>query len=364
MNIFKRLRLFFVFHSGDYKKLLSLTSLDKYSRVNESHASDLKYQGYSAFFTKNFRHAQMCFEILKDKSKCSSKDFNFLAYIYARHNEKDKAIQTWCLALEKNKFSSISKKALDYIRNKGRDINLIDDEYFDTLIPAEPFIIPLKKMALTFLILLLAGALFLAGYFGYFKISDYLKYQKYKNDPTLNNIFLPYFNTNLLEKPKEKNDKYSFNENEIKQKFEKIKTDIINKRVVEAQIGINQIKLSNASQKVKIKTEMLEKFIDEPDYANFKNIISFDDFLKDRELYNNIYIIWDGRVVNVRIQNDKIVFNLVLGDEKKGIVRGIIPVIFKKAVIVNNNDMVKVFGKVNLDKNELSIEGRYLIENN
>jgi len=363
LNIFKSLRLFFVFHSRDYKKLLYLTSLEKYARINDSKVKDLKYQGYASFYTKNYRHSQMCFEILHEKKKCSSKDYNYLAYIYARHNDKDKAIQSWCMSLEKNKFNGIAKKALDYIRDLGREVNLMSDDYFEKLIPKEPYLLPIKLILKIILSLIILSLICLAGYYGYIKINEIVKVNFAKEKP-LNNIFLPDFNTNILEKPKENNVKYSYNEREIKSKFEKIKIDIINKNIVDAQIGINQIKLSNASKEVKFKTEMLESFIDEPDYAQFKNKISLEDYLKDQAVFNKIYITWAGRIVNLNIEKDKITFNLIIGDEKAGLIKGVIPVIFKKAIIVKNNDTVKVFGRILFDGNNTTIEGHFIIKNN
>lgn len=79
---------------------------------------------------------------IKREKKLNSKDTNFLAFIYARHNEKEKAITTWCRTLEKKKNDRIAKNALDYLRQKGRDINLMDDEHFDSIHPKIPFLIP------------------------------------------------------------------------------------------------------------------------------------------------------------------------------------------------------------------------------
>ena len=99
--------------------------------------------------------------------------------------------------------------------------------------------------------------------------------------------------------------------------------------------------------------------------ANF-----FSDLLSEKEsngnfslLYQNVYITWNGRVVNLLNTKDKITFDFIIGDEDKGIVEAVIPVIFKKAVIVNNNDKVKVFGKIKITKQYIHIDGRYIIKN-
>lgn len=360
MNVFKRIRLFFLFHNRNYRKILILTSFDV-KKVEDISSIYLKYQAYSSFYSKNYHHAQMCLEILNEKNKLSSKDCNLLAYIYARRNEKDKAISTWCKALEKQKWNRLANKALEYIRSKGRDINLIEDEFFDSLIPKEPFLFPIKFLIKTFILLLIIGGLSILSYFG---IIEILKYQKINKKTDINKVLLPDFNTNLLEKPKDNESKYSYDEKEIKRVFEKIKSDIISNKVVSAQIGINKIKMSNASLKVKYKVDILESMIDEPDYALFKNEITYNEYLKEKSLYQNIYILWEGRVVNLNITKNNIIFDLVLGDEKNGIVEGIIPVIFEKAVILKNNDRIKLFGKIKLNDNKKEfIFGRNIIKN-
>lgn len=207
-----------------------------------------------------------------------------------------------------------------------------------------------------------------ASYFGYKKVSEYIKERTHRYKNELDKVFLPDYNPNLLEKPKEYNLKYSYNEAEIKEKFERIKSNILKNRAVDAQIEINQVKLSNASANVKGKVGLLESFITQPDYALFKNIVNLDDVLTEQKsghplLYNNVFILWDGRIVNLAVNKEDIKFNLIIGDESKGIINAIIPVVFKKAVILKNNDKIRVFGRLNAESNNIFIEGLFAIKN-
>ncbi len=360
MNVYKRIKLFFLFHARNYREILALTSFNERDKKSLD-PINVRYHGQCSFYTKNFHQAEICFELLKELNKLNKNDSNYMAYIYARHNEKDKAIASWCTALEKDRNNRIAKKALDYIRNKGRIINLIDDEYFDELVKKEPFIFPVKFLIISFIMLLVSIIIGFGVFISVIKIKEYYRIHSSTNE--IDKIFIPYFNTGIIEKPKDPKKKYSYNEKEIIAKFDKIKKDIINNKVVEAQIDINRIKISNASLDVKYKVEILESFIVQPDYGFFKNEISFIDFLKEKELYNNIFIIWEGRVVNLKITKTRISFNLIIGDEKNGIIDGIIPVIFEKDVLVNNNDRIKVFGKIFIDESNIYIKGLYRIKN-
>lgn len=361
MNIFKRIYIFILYHQRQYNKVLKLTNFTE--KNLPKNMVPIRYQAYTSFYTKNYRHSEYCFDILKENNKLLSKDHNYIAFMHARHNEKDKAISEWCLALEKDNSNKNAKYALDYIRSKAKEINLMEDEYFDNVMPKEPSIMPIKTISIFILGSMLIVVLAFSTLFLVNKIRDRIS-QKNSIRKELSQIYLPDYNPNLLNTPKENNIKYSYTEKDIKKKFENIKTLIMNDNVVQAQKQINEIRLSNASNAVKMKMDILETFIYEPDYAIFKNVIGYEEFLEKIDVYNNIYINWQGRVVNLEIEEDRIIFDLIIGNEEMGVIKGIIPVIFKKAVIINNNDILNIFGNIRIYEKEPYIEGKYIIKTN
>jgi len=371
LNLIKKIKIFFLFHQRKYNIVIKNTVINEFKDIKNIDTYSLRYQVYSSFYTKNFNHSRMCLEILQEKNKLSAKDALYLAYIYARHNEKEKAIATWCYSLEKNKSTKIAKKALDYLRQKGRDINLMDDEYFDSITPPEPFILPLKSILFILFFLVLSFSIFIIGYNNSGRLSSYLQnLKKINENKELSKIKLPDFNPNLIVSPKENDIKFSYDEKEIKRKFENIKQNILNDKAVAAVLEINEIKLSNASESVKLKTDILKTFIREPDYAFFKNQITYSDILNEKKslngnirLYDDVFVLWEGRIVNLKIGKEEIIFDYILGDEEKGIVLGIEKVVFKKAVIIKNNDKIKVFGKIKVNDKSFYIDGKFVIKN-
>ncbi|MBN2546785.1 MAG: hypothetical protein JXB50_13380 [Spirochaetes bacterium] len=362
MKVLKKILLFFLYHQRDYTKILSLTAFDKENLENNKIITDIRYQAIASFYTKNYYHSQYCFEALNEKGLLKSSECNYLAFMYARHNEKEKAISTWCLALEKDKNNKSAKIALDYLRNQGREANLIEDDFFEMITPKEPFKIPYRLIIKGIIFFITSLIIISALYFGALKLNDYLKYRKQLQSAEINRVKLKDFNTNLLDKEKELKVKYSYNEREIKSKFENIKKNILKNKAVEAQIEINEILLSNASLNVKIKTEFLNSFILEPEYSTFKNLITFEKFNAEKKLYKDIYILWDGIIKNKIIKKDLISFDLFIGDELKGLVVGIVPVVFKKAHLYNNNDHVYVYGKIIEENDSYYIDGKYIID--
>lgn len=360
--LFKDLYLFLLYHQRKYDKILKLTAFKLNKNIDKIDTLDLRYQALASFYKKNFYHSKMCFEILEEKGSARSLDCNYLAFIHSRQNDREKAITSWCKALEIDKNDKVAKKSLEYVRINGREINFAEEDYFEKLLPKEPFLIPFSFITKMLIFILILSLLLGSGFFLY---KNYF-YKYFKTDlkvvNELNNIYLPNYNPNLLDSPKEDGNKYSFSEKEIKDKFEYIKKMILDKKPIQAQITINQIGLSNASTPVKGKVKILETFIDEPDYGSFKNEVTFQDFIKDKELYNNVYVFWDGRVTNKALYKDKITFDFIIGDEKSGTIDAIIPVVFEKATTVENRDLIKLFGRITFYDKKVVFDGKYLVK--
>ena len=352
-----------MFHQRKYDKLLLKTTFKLSKEVKDIDSDIVRYQGLSSFYKKNYYHSKMCFEILSEKESDKPLDYIYLAFLYSRQNEKEKAISSWCKCLEIDKNNYYAKKALDYVREKGRELNLIEDAYFDKLVPSEPFFLPLKQIFFFIIILVFIASILYGGYSGAKYIYSRLKKEKLLNRKELDKIYLDDFNPNIIVTPKDITKQYSYSEKEIKEKFEKIKLLILENKSIEPQILINQIKLSNASPSVKMKTEILEDFIIEPDYGFFKNVVTFQDFQKEKLLYSNVYVLWKGRIINKSIYKDKITFDLIIGDEEAGVIDAIIPVIFEKPVIINNNENLSIFGMIKFEEVRAFISGKYIIRN-
>jgi hypothetical protein len=362
VNPFRKLSLSLQFHQHRFQHVLRATSDFTFEVESRADAVTLRYQGIASFFTRNYFHAQKCFESLAKSRHAIGKDTNYLAWIYARHNKKEDAITTWCKTLEIEKGNKLAAKALDYIRNKGRDLNLQEDEYFDTLIPARPAYIPVKKLLLLILLITVVALFGTIGLFGAHTFSKWLENRTQYVAPDLEAIIIPDYNPNILDKPAVEGERFSYSEEEVLRKFEDAKNMIMENRAVDAQIELNKLKLSNASAVVKARCDLLQDFILEPDYAIFTNKISFDTFNSDPELYRHVYILWDGRVVNHALGEDFVSFSLVMGNDVDGVINGIMPVKFNKAVIASNNSSVGVFGRLENDGTGWLIEGLYLIK--
>ena len=189
MNIFRKSYLFLLYHQRKYRKILEYISLGK--NLRDNNVLLLKYEAYCSYHTKNYLHAQSYFEKLVESERSNSNDCNILAFLYARHNDKEKAITTWCLALEKNNKNSSAKKALNYIRDQGGSINLMEDDFFNSIAPREPFLIPFKLLFYALLFVIALFLILLFSYFSYSFVKKKVKYYNFKYRKELNGILLP-----------------------------------------------------------------------------------------------------------------------------------------------------------------------------
>lgn len=350
----------YLLHTRRYDAILKATSFD-FIEYKKDYAR-VKYQALASFYLKNYYHSKKCYELLDGDSKLNSAEYLKLAYLYTRHNEKEKAIITFCKAADRNPGEKKAKACLEYIKSRGREINLIDDQFFEKTLTKEPAFIPFDKI---FIVLIVILALALAVLFGAEPAKKaYKKFMRSRADGKVISVNLDDFNPMIIREPKDYKKTYSYDESEVKSIFSQIKTHIIAGEYNSAQILINKLNISNASQDVKIKVEILQSFIDEDkvDYFYFKNNINYSEVIKEPALYNKIYVKWQGKAVNKSASKSGLFCNLVLGDEETGVITGVVPVEFIKPSIFYNNDEVMIFGRLSAVNGKIMIKGEYLLK--
>jgi tetratricopeptide (TPR) repeat protein len=106
----------------------------------------IRAHAVAAFYLESYFDARKHYEILVKRHKATAMDYVRLAYIYARHNQKENAIISWCKALEINKRQKIAKNILAHIKEKGREIGMFEDDYIRKVSTKRPIFIPFKSI--------------------------------------------------------------------------------------------------------------------------------------------------------------------------------------------------------------------------
>lgn len=113
-----------------------------------------------------------------------------------------------------------------------------------------------------------------------------------------------------------------------------------------AQREVNRLLHSNASAEIKSKVELLQGYFKKPDYLDFYTDFTYTQAAEDPKLYQNCYVLWSGRVSNLKVLDDRIEFLFLVGFEKETSLEGIIPAHVDYAVDVDPEMAVEILGRL------------------
>ena len=139
---------------------------------------------------------------------------------------------------------------------------------------------------------------------------------------------------------------YSLSEKEISETFETIKRYLLEYRDNLAIREINRLLLSNASTYVKEKAGLMKTFVQEPDFSTIRDPFPYIDVLRNPALYTDSFVVWQGKAANVRIGEQQITFDLLVGYQDERELLGLVPVALSFAAEVENGEGIEVLGKV------------------
>jgi hypothetical protein len=139
---------------------------------------------------------------------------------------------------------------------------------------------------------------------------------------------------------------YSLSEKEISETFETIKRYLLEYRDNLAIREINRLLLSNASTYVKEKARLMKTFVQEPDFSTIRDPFPYIDVQRNPALYVDSFVVWQGKAANVRIGDQQITFDLLVGYQDERELLGLVPVALSFAAAIENGDGIEILGKV------------------
>ena len=145
-------------------------------------------------------------------------------------------------------------------------------------------------------------------------------------------------------------------EEEIVDAFNKAKRYLQEFRDNLAMVEINRILLSNASLYVKEEASLLASLVETPDFSTVKDPFLYEKVRLSPLLYQNCYIVWEGKVANVEISPDLISFDLLVGYQNEQELMGVVPVSLDYAINLVNGIALRVLGKVVAKEEVLGLE--------
>jgi hypothetical protein len=124
-----------------------------------------------------------------------------------------------------------------------------------------------------------------------------------------------------------------------------------------ALVEINRLLNSNASAEIKNLANLMKEHVATPDFTDFRDSFLLDDILEEPRLYQDCFVIWKGKIANLRHGSDEITFEFLVGYHKEEELQGIVPVSLNFAVALRNGTDLELLARADFSSGDLSLRG-------
>ena len=283
-----------------------------------------------------------------------------IAVIYLKRGDTGSALRLWLEVLEIDPANAYAQRGLNYLKKKGDADSFTDLSAQDKLLKFLPQTKKKKKFPLLLVLLLAAVLLVLSVIvFIYPGKSDILN--RLPVFSSNNSRDLPEVEIDARKDFIDIHNDFSITltEKEVENLLKEIQDNLYDYRDNLAMYKINIINSSNASEYIKDRANLLSKYVKAPELTEFKDNFAYSDVEASPLLYNNCYILWKGKTVNLEETTNKISFDLLVGYHEEIILEGSVPVIFNFPIRILQNQPIELLGKIiaDPDSGQFSIEG-------
>ena len=326
------------YRKKDYKKALSY--FEQALRKDKEDPQIYRFLGYCSLFIGDFDGARRYFKggLLVDEDNIEL--MKGLAFVYLKDERIEDAIGLWGEVLQKNKRDRMVKNALKGLRESEEPLIFIENVKPQELMNMRPPLSTKIKPFITAGIITLA--VFIIGVLIYFT-------------PVYNKIlrtFYPdYFELKSITLPREEamtspglgDALFTFSDQEIEKYFVRIKKDIYRGRYNSAIILMNKVMQSNAHPLVKERFGILYDFLEPPDPLSLDINPGLSEVLKQPVVYKGIYVLWKGRIANLKKSKEGASFDLLVNYINEDTVEGIAHVDAVGTYYLQSKQMVEVY---------------------
>ena len=131
----------------------------------------------------------------------------------------------------------------------------------------------------------------------------------------------------------------------------------------EAQVEINRILNSNAKNTIREKASTLMEYFDEPSFdtvakdSKFKNF-TFEEVKTEPSLYQDCWVIWSGRVTNVRADDSFYKCDLLVSYKDWKRLEGVVSLSMQQPVSIDEERPFQVLAKIKICDNKVLLTGK------
>jgi tetratricopeptide (TPR) repeat protein len=301
--------------------------------------------GTSCLYADDLKGAE---SYLNRAHQINNRDVNCLlglATIALRMGEVEEALKIWLDIIDREPTNRVAKRGLSVARSDYRLSNFLQKKRLLSRlyppIPKKPPIVPF----------LAAGVLTI----GLIVAIPALIRSMGEKRPELEEIRLPERGVPLL--ANQGSFRYELTSKEVRETFERAKRFFNQYRDNLCLLELNRLIYSNASEEVKNTARMLSQYIKKPDFSTLKDSFSLSQVSKDPYLYQGCYVIWQGKVANLKVGPNRISFDFLVGYHREQELEGIVPVRLDFATSLDNGYNLEVLGQIAYTNEILSLKG-------
>jgi len=272
-----------------------------------------------------------------------------IGYLYLRKRNTEKALQIYLSVLDDYPGNKYARRALRLLKN-SEDPNTLPDVlskgYGDKLLP--PLVSPLPKLILS----TLTGVLIL-GLGATVYLSAPL-WNQWLNKPSREGIEFDFQGENYFSLQGEY--QQVLTEQEIKNSLKILEKRFQKGQDNAAQKEINYLKSGNVSTVIRQRIQLIESHLKTPTFATLDTNYSYREIRETPFLYDRCFVIWEGRISNLKIE-DKITFDFLVGYTEGKVLEAIVPVEVDFGVSLSNDDPVEILAQVNIRNDRVVLKG-------
>jgi hypothetical protein len=273
-----------------------------------------------------------------------------MAAIHFRKGENESALKRWLTVLELQPKNEIARRGMEILRRGLAPDALqefIEAGRLKTLFPSSGRNLSWGVPVLVALAVLAFAGL---GYLGW-RVSRPQPMER----PGVTGIEIPADLPRVIEAGSDF--PFVFTEREVKRTFEKAKSYLLAFRDNLAAVEINRMLLSNATLAVKERARMLKGFVTQASFDTLKDPFEYAAVARQPMLYEGCSVSWRGKIANLKTTKEAITFDLLVGYDQETELQGIVPVILRFAVELENGVALEVLGQVVAEQGKLALSG-------
>ena len=324
---------------GYYSKVIRLLEPDVFN-----YREDDRYYyllGTSCLFTGDYSGANSYIRRSLQINPVNSDTLLALAVIQLKRSNSKEAIRIWLDILDKHPDNRYAKKGLNLLKKSGVPESVSDQlikNSIKSLIPGR-FSVIFYRILRMILILIIVSAISAGIYFSSLKTISYIK----EKNNILPEVMISNYSDIIAS---DGSYELELTEKEIIKSFERARENFVDNKDNNAQIEINRILNSNASENVKEKLRILESYLKKPDFRYFKNTISYREVIEKPVLFNNCYIKWKGKITNISINDNDLFFDFLVGYEDGKLLEGIIRTEVDFPILLEEDFSYEIIGRL------------------